>query len=102
MVNVITDELDKVALLKRCAHRSSKPITKWLSDEAIAAKHECHRFERMWKSKHGESDCVNYACCRANRLINESQRQLSDCTDSGQQWRVTKELFHSSDRDLIR
>ena len=46
MVNVITDELDKVAPLKRCACRPSKPITKWLSDEAIAAKHERRRFER--------------------------------------------------------
>ena len=46
MVNVITYELDKVAPLKRCARRPSKPIMKWLSDEAIAAKRERHRFER--------------------------------------------------------
>ena len=36
MVNVITDDLDKVGPLKRCARRPSKPMTKWLSDEAIA------------------------------------------------------------------
>ena len=32
MVNVITDELHKVALPKQCARRPSKMITKWLSD----------------------------------------------------------------------
>ena len=50
-----------------------------------------------WKSIRGESDRVNYrlTCHRSNRLINESRRayfhrRLSDCTDSGQQWRVGK------------
>ena len=43
MVDIITDELDKVAPLKRCARCPSKPITKWLSDETIAAKRERHR-----------------------------------------------------------
>ena len=107
MVNVITDELDKVAPLKRCTRRPSKSIMKWLSDEAIAAKRECRRFERKWNATRGESDRVNYhrACRRANRLINKSRRvyfhrRLSDCTDSGQQCRVAKELLHSSDRDL--
>ena len=30
IVNLVTDELDKVASLKRCARCPSKPITKWL------------------------------------------------------------------------
>ena len=109
MINIITDEIDKVAPCKRCARRPSKPITKLLSDQAIAAKRERRKFERKWKSTRGESDRVNYrrACRRANRLINESQlvyfhRRLSDCTDWGQQWKVAKELLHSSDRDLAR
>ena len=70
--------------------RSSKPITKSFSDEAMAAKRKRPRFERQWKSTRGESDRVNYrrACRRANRLINESRRvyfhrRLSDCIDSG-------------------
>ena len=89
--------------------RPSKPITKWLSDEAIAAKRERRMFERKWKSTRGESDRVNYrrACRRANRLINESRRvyfyrRLGDCADSEQQWRAAKELLHSSDRDTTR
>ena len=74
MVTVITDELDKVAPLKRCARRPSKPITKWLSDKAIAAKRERRRFEKKWKSIRGSNDRFNYrrACSCANRLINES------------------------------
>ena len=46
MVNVITDELHKVALPKQCARRPSKLITKWLSDEAIVRKRERRRFVR--------------------------------------------------------
>ena len=109
MVNIVTDELDKVAPLKRCALRQLKPIWKWLSDEAIAAKRERRRFEGKWKSTRGESDRIKNrrACRRANRIINESRlvyfhRCFSDCTDSGQECRVAKELLHSSDRDLTR
>ena len=43
MVDVITDELDKIAPLKRYARRPSKPITKWFSDEAITAQCESRR-----------------------------------------------------------
>ena len=73
MFKVSTDEFDKVASLKRCARRPSKPFTKWLSDEAIAAKRECCRFERKWNSTRGESDRYYYrhTCRSANRLINE-------------------------------
>ena len=46
MVNIITDELHKVALTKQCDRRPSKLITKWLSDWAIATKRKRRRFER--------------------------------------------------------
>ena len=58
MVNVITDELDKVAPLKRCTSRPSKPIMKWLTNEAIAAKRE-RRSLRGSGSPHGVSVTVS-------------------------------------------
>ena len=72
-INVITEKLDKVAQLKRCARRPSKPSTKWPSDEAISVKREGRRFNRRWKSTHCEIDCINYHCTchRAYKLINE-------------------------------
>jgi len=43
---VVIAELDRVAPLKHCRRRPSKPITRWLSQDAINAKRERRRLER--------------------------------------------------------
>ena len=46
LVRVVTDELDKVAPVRRGSRRPSKIITRWLSVDAVAAKRERRRLER--------------------------------------------------------
>ena len=45
----VTAELEFVAHLKTSHRRQSKPITKWLSKEAAAAKRERRRLEKTGK-----------------------------------------------------
>ena len=49
LVETITAELESVAPLKTSLRCQSKPITKWLSKEAAAAKCEHRRLEKNWK-----------------------------------------------------
>ena len=51
---VVGAELDRVAPLRRCRRRPSKPITRWLSPVAISAKRQRRRLERRWQ--HAELD----------------------------------------------
>ena len=81
MVDVITDELDKIAPLKRYARRPSKPITKWLSDEAITAQRESRRFERKWKSTRSESDRVNNRRAVAAQTESSKSHDVYTSTD---------------------
>ena len=106
VAEVVASELDKVAPVKKCKHRPPNPITKWLSTKAIVAKRERRRLEKSWKTSGKEHDRVLYRrCCRStNKLIIDScrdsfQNRLQKCRSSGEQWKVVKELLHSSDRD---
>ena len=87
LADVVTTELNKLASIRYFTRRNSKPITKWLSKEAIEAKRERRRLEKIWKSTQSESDRAAYrlACRFANKLINLSRREYIrheiDCTD---------------------
>ena len=60
MASVITDELNRVAPLTTTTRRPSKPITRWLSKESVAAKRERRRLENVWTARHQEADYVTY------------------------------------------
>ena len=100
----VSSELNKVAPLHKCIRRSPKRITKWLSSEAIEQKRQRRRLEKRWISSKCEADRVAYrwSCRSANRPINNSRcdyfrSKFNDCSNSGQQWRVAKELLHTSE-----
>ena len=109
LIDVITSELEKVAPLKCSSRRASKSITRWLSTDAVQAKQERRHLEKRWMSSGCKRDRIAYrlACRKATTVINESRRtqfnqRLSNCTNSGQQWRIAKELLHTGDRDVSR
>ena len=94
--------LDKVAPLRSRCRRPPKPITRWLSQEAVDAKRQRRRFERKWKRSGSDSDRLNYRrlCRQANILINDSRHRyysnmLASATDCVGRWRVVKSLLHS-------
>ena len=101
--------LDRFAPVRRRRRRPSKPITRWLSQEAVDAKRCRRRLERRWRSSHLDSDRVAYrrGCRQANKLINDSRRsffrdQLSATTDIKDRWRVAKQLLHSGKTVQVR
>ena len=111
LVRVTTRELDKLAPLRYGHRRPPKPITKWLSVEAIAAKRERRRLERKWRRTMSEEDRLKYrrACRAANELINSSRRDYfrnrlteSEAEQSGKRWRIINELLHSNITDKTR
>ena len=57
LASVVTEELNRDAPLRTTSRRQSKPITRWLSKEAVAAKRERRRLENIWKARHLEADC---------------------------------------------
>lgn len=100
--DVVTSVLDEFAPLQQRSRRPPKAITRWLSEEAIAAKRERRRLERRWKSSNLDVDRVRYRqqCRHTNKLINTSRcdyfrDQLSAATDVKDRWRVSKQLLHS-------
>ena len=101
---VVTELLDSFAPLKTVRCRARKPTSKWLSVDAVAAKRERRRLERVWMRSRKETDRVAYraACRRANKLINSSRQEhirneLDACTDSRQRWSTIKRLLHCND-----
>jgi hypothetical protein len=109
LASVVCQELDKVAPLRSRTRRRSKPITRWLSAEAVHAKRARRRLERRWHKTRSEADRTAYrkSCRRANYLINASRRnyyslRLQNCSDAGQRWRTVKELLHVSPADSYR
>ena len=107
---VLTCLLDKVAPARTRRRRPQKPISKWLSTEAVEAKRARRRFERRWRSTAAESDRLEYrrACRKANYLINKSrtdhyrQRIEEAGSDHKRRWGIINELLHSKDRDNTR
>jgi hypothetical protein len=108
---VVTQLLDHFAPLRHRHRRPPKPISKWLSPEAVAAKRERRRLERRWLKTGAEKDrvCFWRACWRANKLINSSRsefykRTLDDCTTQplATRWKIVNELLHSHVTDRTR
>ena len=54
LVRVVSQQLCVMAPLRHGLRRPPKPITKWLSPEAVAAKRVCRRLERKWRSTGSE------------------------------------------------
>jgi len=73
--DTLTQLLNKVAPVRSRRRRPQKPISKWLSIEAVAAKRSRRRLERRWLTTGTEADRSEYhqACRKANQLINESR-----------------------------
>ena len=102
---VVVAELDRVAPLKHCRRRPSKPVARWLSQDAINAK----RLERQWRRTQLDSDRIAYrqVCRRANKFINGSRHnfyrdQPTTISDPRDRWKLTKNLLHSTDPPLNR
>ena len=96
--------LDDVAPVRRIVRRPPKAITKFLSDDAIAAKRLRRRLERRSRLTERAADRVAYrlACRRANVLINSSRQdyfrqQLSTSNNIKDRWNIVKQLLHSTD-----
>jgi len=89
------------------ALKPSKPITRWLSQDAINVKRERRRLERQWRCTQLDSDRIAYhqVCRHANKLINGSRHnfyhcQLTTISDPRDRWKLTKNLLHSTDPPL--
>ena len=100
--SVVTTVLDEVASLEKRSRCPPKAITRWLSDDAIAAKrHRRRRLERKWQETRSDTNRLLYrrVCRHANKLINTSRQdyfheKLSSATDCKKRWQVAKELLH--------
>ena len=73
--SVVTQLLDEMAPLRTSRKRKSKPITRWLSRDAITAKRTRRKLERRWARSKLESDRLAFrnACRYANKLIVQSR-----------------------------
>ena len=107
--HVVVAALDRVAPVRTRTRRPPKPITRWLSDDAVKAKRLRRRLERRWKRDHRESDRIAYrlACRQSNKLINDSRQdyfrnQIANAADCKDRWRATKHLLHSDKSPLVR
>jgi len=101
---IVACALDKIAPIQTCYRRPSKPITRWLSTEAIQAKRERRRLERKWKSSGLEEDRQRYRrhCRATNKLINDSRSsyfrsQLESAENPRDRWRICQRLLHSKE-----
>lgn len=98
----ITDILDDLVPVCTSTKRQGRADGNWLSPEAVAAKQERRRLERLWKATRRESVRVNYrrSCRAANRLITESRRAYcalrvtESSSDPRMLWRTVKSLLH--------
>lgn len=100
--HLVVSELDKVAPVKAC-HRTVRPspCDAFLSSEAIAAKRNRRRLERLWLRTDDPGVRRQYraACRMTNRLINDSRTQLLSsrlkCASHGRpKWRELTKLLH--------
>ena len=80
---------------RRGRRADSKPISRWLSSEVVAAKRERRRLECRWLSTRLK---YRRACRSANKLINESRRayfrdRLLECDTKphDKRWRIVNE-----------
>jgi Endonuclease-reverse transcriptase len=101
--DTVVAALDRVVPFRTRKRRPPKPITRWLSDDAVDAKRLRRRLNRRWKFDLRESDRVAYrlACHRANKLINSSRQdyfrcQFANAANCKDRWRAVKHLLHSS------
>ena len=99
---IVTVTLDKIAPIQTCYRWPSKPVTRWLSAEAIQAKRVRRQLERKWKSSGMEEDRQRYRrhCRITNQLINDSRRlffqnQLDSAQSPRDRWRISQRLLHS-------
>ena len=104
----ITDVLDQLAPRRTRVKRCGKRISRWLSDDVVAAKRLRRKLERRWRLTQLDTDRIAYrkACRSANTLITKSrqsyyQQRLQEGTgNQGLKWRVVRELLHSDERKL--
>jgi hypothetical protein len=77
--SVVTAVLNAVVPVRQMRRYPSKPVTRWLSCDAIKAKRIYGHLERMWIRTRLESHRVAYrtACRRANALMNQSRSDFS-------------------------
>jgi len=102
----ITDVLDQLAPRPTRVKRCGKRISRWLSDDVVAAKRLRRKLERRWRRTQLDNDRIAYrkACWSANTLITKSrqsyyQQRLQEGTgNQGLKWRVVPESLHSDER----
>ena len=104
VLSPLTSQFDKVAPVRHSSRLPPKPISKWLSTKAVAAKRERRRLERRWLSTRDDRDRLKYrrASRSANKLINNSRRdffrnRLLECDNQphDKRWRIVNDLLHS-------
>ena len=71
----MTEVLDALAPFQTRTKRRGKRSRRWLSEAAVAVKHNRRRLERRWNKTGTESDGVAYraACRAANAEMNASR-----------------------------
>jgi len=108
--DTLIELLNRVAPVRSRRRRSQKPISKWLSIKAVAAKRSRRRLKRRWRTTGTEADRSEYrkACRKANQLINESrsayyrQRIHEAGSNYKRCWKLLNDLLHSHDTDKTR
>ena len=91
---------DSTKLSSSSSHRDNR----WLSPEAISAKRERRRLERLWKSRGLEHDRAEYrkACRTANKAIIASrcrhytEKIQAAGSNTRERWSAIRNLLHSS------
>ena len=104
----VTTALNKFAPLHWRHRRPSKHITRWLSQDAINAKRQRRKLERVWKRSGQETDRVAYSrsCRRANKLNASHFKffhdELKSAADCKERWRISKLLLNSGQSVCVR
>ena len=105
--SVVTGILDAHCPLQtrtKLSSSSSHRDNRWLSPEAISAKRERRRLERLWKSRGLEHDRAEYrkACRTANKAIIASrcrhytEKIQAAGSNTRERWSAIRNLLHSS------
>jgi len=90
MERIVVAEPDRVAPLRHCRRRPSKPITRWLSQDAVNAKHGRRCLERRWRRTKSDADRTAYRqVCRRDFY----RGQLESAVDSRDRWKLTHASF---------
>ena len=100
--SVVGVVLDFVAPLQTKFKQRGPKSNRWLTPEAVNAKHQRRHLEKRWKRSGDETVRIEYrrSCRTTNRIITDCRSRfikepIDQATNSRQQWKTVKNLLHT-------